>query len=405
MNKKPVTKREIIHFFKKQKKIIKKTELLDIKNCKDRILAQDLISTINLPPFNNSAVDGYAILSSEINNKSFLIGDNRIAAGDNKNIKIKKGQAIRIFTGAKMPINSSTVIMQENINVFNNKIIVKKKPSKGQNTRLKGEDIKKNKKILKKGTRIDTNYINLIAAIGFRKIKVFKKIKIGFFTSGDELRKPIKHLKGSEINNSNYYSLNSLLNLNLINSQYCGNLRDNFKYVEKKIKKTSARFDLIVTAGGASVGDEDHLIKVINKIGKIFFWKAAIKPGRPIAFGKVNKCFILCLPGNPVSVQLLYALLVKPFIFYLSGSDILLPKAEKIKVNFKMQKKTNRMEWLRVIKKKKNFDFVAEKYNKQGSGMISSMAYSDGIIEIPEEVKKIEYGQIYDYYDFKILFP
>jgi molybdopterin molybdotransferase len=175
--------------------------------------------------------------------------------------------------------------------------------------------------------------------------------------------------------------------------------------VEKKIKKTSARFDLIVTAGGASVGDEDHLIKVINKIGKIFFWKAAIKPGRPIAFGKVNKCFILCLPGNPVSVQLLYALLVKPFIFYLSGSDILLPKAEKIKVNFKMQKKTNRMEWLRVIKKKKNFDFVAEKYNKQGSGMISSMAYSDGIIEIPEEVKKIEYGQIYDYYDFKMLFP
>ncbi len=405
MNKKPVTKREIIHFFKKQKKIIKKTELLDIKNCKDRILAQDLISTINLPPFNNSAVDGYAILSSEINNKSFLIGDNRIAAGDNKNIKIKKGQAIRIFTGAKMPINSSTVIMQENINVFNNKIIVKKKPSKGQNTRLKGEDIKKNKKILKKGTRIDNNYINLIAAIGFRKIKVLKKIKIGFFTSGDELRKPIKHLKGSEINNSNYYSLNSLLNLNLINSQYCGNLRDNFKYVEKKIKKTSARFDLIVTAGGASVGDEDHLIKVINKIGKIFFWKAAIKPGRPIAFGKVNKCFILCLPGNPVSVQLLYALLVKPFIFYLSGSDILLPKAEKIKVNFKMQKKTNRMEWLRVIKKKKNFDFVAEKYNKQGSGMISSMAYSDGIIEIPEEVKKIEYGQIYDYYDFKMLFP
>ena len=198
MNKKPVTKREIIHFFKKQKKIIKKTELLDIKNCKDRILAQDLISTINLPPFNNSAVDGYAILSSEINNKSFLIGDNRIAAGDNKNIKIKKGQAIRIFTGAKMPTNSSTVIMQENINVFNNKIIVKKKPSKGQNTRLKGEDIKKNKKILKKGTRIDTNYINLIAAIGFRKIKVFKKIKIGFFTSGDELRKPIKHLKNSK---------------------------------------------------------------------------------------------------------------------------------------------------------------------------------------------------------------
>jgi len=405
MNKKPLTKKNIINLFKNQKIINSDTEWLDIKYSKERILSQDVISKINLPPFNNSAVDGYAILNSDSKNKEVLFCKRKITAGDDKKIIVKKGEAIRIFTGAKMPLNSVTVLMQENVKKIDNKIIIKKAPKIGENHRIKGEDIKKGQVILKKGMKIDTTNLNLIAAVGIKKIKVFKKIKVGYFTSGNELRKPSINLKGSEINNSNYYSLRSLLNQNSTSRTYCGNLKDNLKLIENKLINISKKFNLIITAGGASVGEEDHLVNVINKLGKVIFWKAAIKPGRPIAMGKIQNCYIICLPGNPVSVQLLYAFIVKPFIEYLAGGIFLLPVPEKIKVNFNMSKKTKRMEWLRVKKRKINIEFFAEKFPKQGSGMISSMAYSDGIIEIPENISKVKSGEKYDYYDFKILFP
>ena len=328
-------------------------------------MAKDIKSKINLPPFNNSAVDGYAILDKDIKTNNGLICKRRIAAGDDKSFKMSKGEVVRIFTGAKMPLNSRTVVMQENVKRTDNKIIVKKLPRVGENHRLKGEDIKINQVILKKNTNIDTTNLNLIAAIGIKKIPVFKKIKIGY---------------------------------------YCGNLKDNFKIIEKKLSYNSKKFNLLITAGGASVGEEDYLINVIKKTGKILFWKAAIKPGRPIAFGKINNCYIICLPGNPVSVHLLYAFIVKPYIDYIAGAKFSLPMPEKIKVNFRMHKKTKWMEWLRVRKKKKNSEFILEKYPEQGSGMISSMAYSDGIIEIPEEVSQVKPGEFYHYYDFKILF-
>ena len=196
----------------------------------------------------------------------------------------------------------------------------------------------------------------------------------------------------------------TLLDFNFIKKTYCGNLKDRAQFIENKLKHNSKKFNAIITTGGASVGEEHYLIDVINKIGKILFWKAAIKPGRPVALGKVDNCYVICLPGNPVSVQLLYALIIQPFIYYLAGTNFVLPRPEKLKVNFNMNKKTKRMEWLRVKKKKNNLEFIAEKFPKQGSGMISSIAYSDGIIEIPEYVSQIKIGESYDYFDFKILF-
>ena len=404
MNKKPFTKKKIINFFKSQKKIIKNTEIVKLLDAKERILAENLKSKINIPPFNNSAVDGYTILKSDLLLGKKLICNRRITAGDKKNLKNKKGEVIRIFTGAKMPLNSSTVVMQENTVKKNGKVILLKIPNLGENYRLKGEDIRKNQIILKKGDIINNQNLNLVAAAGITKIKVYKKIKIGFFTSGNELRNSTTKLKGSEINNSNFYSLSLLLDKKYISKKYCGNLKDSFSFVEKQIKKNSKKFNVLITAGGASVGEEDYLISVLLKIGKIFFWKAAIKPGRPIAVGKIKNTFIICLPGNPVSVQLLYSMIIDPFVKYLAGEKFSLPKSEKIIANFSMNKKTNRMEWLRVIKKRiKNVDY-ANKYNKQGSGMISSIAYSDGIIEVPENVQSIKKGELYNFYSFQVLF-
>ena len=369
-----------------------------------RILAEDLKSQLNLPPFNNSAVDGYAIIKKDLKNKKSFFCSRRVAAGDNKNILIKSGEAVRVFTGAKMPSNSSTVIMQENVEKKGRKIILLKTPTLGDNYRLKGEDIKKNRKILPKGARINQQNINLIAAAGIRKIKVYKKINIGFFTSGNELRKPTIKLKNSDINNSNYYALNALLDKKYISKKYLGNLKDNLETVKKSLMIASKKFNIIITAGGASVGDEDHLINALLSIGKIYFWRAAIKPGRPLAFGKINKCYVVCLPGNPVSVQLLYAMLIKPLILKLCGGSLELPSSSKIYSNFNMKKKTKRMEWLRVIKTKINEKDFATKYPKQGSGMISSISYSNGIIEVGEDVSLIKKDDIFEFYDFESLF-
>ena len=404
MNKKPLYLKQIISFVKKQSRLVKQIELINLLNAEDKILAENIYSKINLPPFKNSAVDGYAILKYDLNNSQKIISKTRIAAGDSKEVKIIKGEVVRIFTGAKMPLNSNTVVMQENTKLENNKLKLLKIPKYGENCRHKGEDISKGKLVLKKGSKIDVKNLNLIAAIGYNKVKVYSKIKVGFFTSGNELVKPTTKLTKSKINNSNFFLLNSLLNKNYISKRFLGNLSDNYKKVENNLLKNISKFNMIITTGGASVGDEDHLVKALENNGKIFFWRAAIKPGRPIAVGKIQNTYIVCLPGKPVSVQLLYAFIVKPLILKLLGATLKKISAEKLKTNFSMIKKTKRLEWLRVSKKFIKNEYVIVKHPKQGSGMISSISYSDGIVEIPEHVSSIKKGDIFNYYDFDKLF-
>ncbi|SVC31088.1 uncharacterized protein METZ01_LOCUS283942, partial [marine metagenome] len=164
------------------------------------------------------------------------------------------------------------------------------------------------------------------------------------------------------------------------------------------------KYNVIITTGGASVGEEDHLIKIIKKIGKVFFWKTAIKPGRPLAIGKINNTIIICFPGNPVSVHLLFGMIIKPFLEYLCGADLIFPEGIKVKTDFGMKKKNQRLEWLRVNFVKNKSELIVSKYEKQGSGMISSIVYSDGIIEIPENISLISKGDSFIFYSFKNLF-
>ena len=209
-----------------------------------------------------------------------------------------------------MPLNSKTVVMQENVKVQQQSILIQKKPRLGENCRLAGEDITEGDVVLERGNKIDSTNLNLIAAIGKKKIWVIKKLKVGFYTSGNELKDPTENLKGSKINNSNFYSLKSLLGNDFVDSKYLGVLKDSKKTIIKSFIKNCPKHDVIITTGGASVGEEDHLIEVIKKIGKIFFWKTAIKPGRPLAIGKIRNTIIICLPGNPVSVHLLYGMII-----------------------------------------------------------------------------------------------
>ena len=216
--------------------------------------------------------------------------------------------------------------------------------------------------------------------------------------------KPTENLKDSQINNSNYYSLKSLLKRSYIKSKYLGILKDSESIIKKSLLKNINNHNVIITTGGASVGEEDHLVNIVKKIGKIYFWKTAIKPGRPLAIGKIKNTIIVCLPGNPVSVHLLYGMIIRPFLEYLCTGILLMPKGILTKTNFSMNKKNKRLEWLRVnIHKEKN-NLVVEKYSKQGSGMISSIVYSDGIIEVPEHIKLIKRNDYFNFFSFKDLF-
>ena len=406
MNKKPITKSQIFKLLNRISILNLNSENLSLYKSYGRILSSSISSKINIPPFNNSAVDGYALHKKDINSRKKLKCSYRIVAGDSKKILIKKGEVARIFTGACMPKNSNTVVMQENTSIDKNgNIYLKKFPKQGENCRLAGEDIFIGKRILNKGCEVDTTNFNLIAAIGKSKINVFKKLRVGYFTNGNELKEPTENLKYGEINNSNHYSLFSLLNKKYIESKYLGILPDNKKRIIKTLNNNFDKHDIIITTGGASVGEEDYLIKVIKELGKLFFWKTAIKPGRPLALGKIKNTLIVCFPGNPVSVHLLFGMIVKPFFKYLLGSKLNEPKSIRATVNFSMKKKTKRLEWIRVIVSRKKLDaIIVDKYSKQGSGMISSITFSDGILEIPENINQIKKGDKYNLYLYDDLF-
>ncbi len=405
MNKHPLTKNKLINLIKKISLEKLESEKVELFEAKGRILSSDIISSINLPPFNNSAVDGYAIHNDNLHDSIKLKCTKRVAAGDQTEIFLKTNEVARIFTGARMPNNSNTVIMQENAIVDGDYITMSKIPKSGENCRLKGEDVSKGDKIFKCGEKIDSTNINLIAAVGKKYVEVKKKLKIGYFTSGNELTEPSEKLEGSKINNSNRYSLQSLLNDNYIASNYLGILADSKAKIIESLTENINDYGVLITTGGASVGEEDHLIDVIKEKGRIYFWKTAIKPGRPLAIGQIDDTIIVCLPGNPVSVHLLYGMIIKPFLEFLCGSKMNKPQSFKAIVNFSMKKKTKRLEWIRVTLDLNNLETIyVNKYKKQGSGMISSIAFSDGIIEIPESVSKINKGDKFDFYLFGQLF-
>ena len=226
MNNKPLTKKKVINLLNKCNKIDLKTEYIKLIDADNRFLAKPITSLINVPPFNNSAVDGYALHDKDVGKTQIFKISSRIAAGDDKKFMLNRGQVARIFTGAKMPLSSSTVVMQENVVAKNNCITIIKHPRLGENCRLAGEDVAKSKKIFKTGTKINSQNISLLAAVGRSKVQVKKKLRIGYFTSGNELLNPSENLSGSKINNSNQYALHALLNKPYLDANYLGVLKD-----------------------------------------------------------------------------------------------------------------------------------------------------------------------------------
>ena len=379
------------------------SELVDFRKSENRVLADNIISKNNIPEFDNSAVDGFGINYNSIKKgkKTLkIVGESR--PGKPFKNKLKNGEAIVIFTGAFILKNNKidTVCFEENCLIKDNILKIIKLPKKGDNVRKKGEDIKKNQVAFKKGRKIRTVDLTQLSSLGLKKIKVFKKIKVGVFSSGDEISlRSIK--KKYSIFDANKIVLISLIKRLGCETSDLGLIKDNFEHTKKKLNKNLSSFDLIITSGGVSKSRIDHIGRFFSISGKVNFWQLALKPGRPFAFGKLNNTPFIGLPGNPVAAVITFLMLVTNFIKKLSGIKKTEIIERLIPANFIMKKKTGRTEWLRGSMKMINNNLFLEKFHTSGSGIISSISNTDGIIEINEDVKYIKKGTLLKFYRYE----
>jgi len=378
-----------------------KKESVSLDNSLSRILAFDIHSTINVPGFDNSAMDGYAIALSDNqllqNNLSFDIVD-RIPAGSTGN-ELNKGCAARIFTGAPIPKGANTVIMQEECEVSEDgvQITIARAIKLNENIRPTGNDIVEDDVILSSGKQIQPQDISLASSVGVGELIVYKKIKVGVFFTGDELVEPGTPLFSGKIYNSNRYALVALLGQVGCEVINLGNIEDKFGATCDALEALESQCDLIMTTGGVSVGEEDHVKPAVESLGELNLWKIRMKPGKPLAYGKVKQTPFIGLPGNPVSSFVTFCIFSLPFIKKMQGNNNYQSKIIKVKANFECKRAKPRREYARARIDYSESTPVATLYPKQGSDVMSSIVWADGLVEIPEN-KTFESGELLNYY-------
>ncbi len=378
------------------------SEFVDFRNSENRVLAENIFSKNNIPEYDNSAVDGFGISYNSIKkgNTLKIVGESKPGKPFKK--KLKNGEAIIIFTGAFILKNNNidTVCFEENCLIKDKVLKILKLPRKGDNIRKKGEDIKKNQVAFNKGRKIRTVDLTQLSSLGLKKIKVFKKIKVGVFSSGDEISSKYVKKKYSIFDANKTVLINLLKRLGCETSDL-GLIKDNFEHTKKQLNKNLSSFDLIITSGGVSKSKIDHIGSFFSISGKVNFWQLALKPGRPFAFGRLNHTPFIGLPGNPVAAVITFLMLVVNYLQKLSGIQKTEIVERLIPANFEMKKKVGRTEWLRGSIKIINNNYFLEKFHTSGSGIISSISNTDGIIEINEDVKYIKKGTLLKFYRYE----
>tara|TARA_B100000035_G_scaffold131003_1_gene111366 strand:+ start:3711 stop:4973 length:1263 start_codon:yes stop_codon:yes gene_type:complete len=372
---------------------VKTTEFVDLKNAYKRILSKNIKSKINVPNYKNSAMDGYAVNIDDFNktDKTFeCIGES--FAGKPFLKSVRKNQAIKVMTGGMVPSNCNAVIMRELVTENGTSITSKSKIIKDQNIRFPGEDIKKNEIVMRVGKQVDEIDIGVLASLGINKVPVRKKPIIGFISTGDELVSIKKPIKISQVYDSNRYLLHGLLMKYPVEIKDYGVVKDKIKLIEKKFKEASSHCDVLITTGGVSVGDADYVKDVLEKLGKINFWKIAVKPGRPLAYGKIKKCIFFGLPGNPVSVVVTFNLFVNEALNKLIGRSQGHALSLEAELLTDVKKRKGRREYKRGILVIENNKFYVKKSGQQGSNILSSVKDANCYIELGENMQEVRKG-------------
>ena len=348
-----------------------------------------------MPGHTNSAMDGYAIIGTDIPEQDTVTLKNigTSWAGRPYSGEVKNGECVRIMTGAAMPKNTDTVIMQEHVRVNDHDITIDNQNITGQNVRLAGEDISEDGLVLSKGKLLTPADIGLIASIGIDKIKVNKKVRIAFFSTGDELRPVGSKLEIGQIYDSNRYTLHSMLTRLGVEIIDLGVIEDKRETVEQAFLNAADNADVVITSGGVSVGEADFVKETLEKLGEVNFWKVAMKPGRPLAFGKIKSAWFFGLPGNPVSVMVTFYMFVQPALKKLMGLEYREPLVINAVSKTKLRKRPGRVEYQRgVVSRIKDTpaSYEVVKTGAQGSGILRSMSDANCFIILPMESSGVE---------------
>jgi len=376
-------------------------ETVALRDALGRVLAQAIVASVNVPPFDNSAVDGYAVRGEDLDaerEKSLAIVD-RVAAGHAAHHAVNAGDAIRIFTGAPMPKGADTVFMQEDCRVEGNRVIVPPGLQRGANRRLAGEDIRAGAVALPAGRRLTVQDVALAAALGLTKIDVYRRVRVALFSTGDEIVEPGSQLRGAALYDSNRYLLSGLFARFGAEVTDLGILSDEPQQLARAIADAAACHDLVLTSGGVSTGEADYVRLAVESIGRIVFWRVAIKPGRPVAMGVIpgsqtgEGAAFVGLPGNPVAVFVTFVRVVRPLLLRLSGA---LPEplvAMPARATFSYRKRKGRREYVRVaLRAAPDGTIEALKFEQDGAGILTSLTETDGLAELGEDVTKVEPG-------------
>ena len=382
---------------------ITESEAVALDAALGRILAEDVVAPHDVPAHDNSAVDGYAVFFDDLDAErdTVLPVTGRASAGHPLGRAARRGEAIRIFTGGVMPEGPDCVMMQEDCEVHGENVVLRPGLKRGANRRRRGEDIREGSVVLHQGTRLRPQDLGQAAAVGRKDLSVSTPIKVALFSTGDELREPGAPLEPGCIYDSNRYTVNGLLGGLGCQVHDLGILRDQRPAIERALAQAAEEHDLIITSGGVSVGEEDHVKPAVEALGHIHAWRLAIKPGRPIALGQVGRVPFVGLPGNPVAVVVTFFTFVRPMILRLMGATELLPHRFRVLAGFDHKKKKDRREWVRArLESDGEGGWRAVKFPREGAGILSSLVESDGLVELPEELTRLRAGSLVDFLPF-----
>jgi molybdopterin molybdotransferase len=365
-------------------------EVVDLPCADGRVLAEDVIAPIALPPFDNAAVDGYALRAADLSpeGETKLPLGGRVPAG-HAPTETGPGFAVRIFTGAPIPPGADTVAMQEDVRVEGGTVILPAGLAPGANRRRAGEDVARGSRVLRAGTRLGPRHLALAAALGLPRLRLRVPLKVALFSTGDELTPPGEALPAAGIHDANRPMLAALLRRLGAEPVDLGILRDSPGALRDRVAAAAADHDLILTSGGVSVGEEDHVRAAVEASGALTFWRLAIKPGRPVALGQVAGTPFVGLPGNPAAAYVTALAVLRPLVLHLSGAAET-GATVTVRSGFASAKRPGRREYLRVCLRP-GADGVVEAVPAPG-GALSGLAGSDGLVELAEDLSELRVG-------------
>jgi len=376
-------------------KPITKTESVPLEQALGRVLALDIHSPVNVPPNDNSAMDGYAFSLSSLSDGKTLTMVGRSMAGEPFHGQCGAGECVRIMTGAKVPSDCDTVEMQENCQADGEAITFLEKRALGDNVRSMGEDVAIEQTVFSQGRALTSVDIGVLASLGVAQLTVFRKLKVALLSTGDELKKPGQVLAEGDIYESNSHFLRSILTKVGAEIIDFGIIEDDEQSILDAFTKADEVADAVISSGGVSVGDADYTKKVLCQLGDIAFWKIAMKPGKPFAFGTLPNSYFFGLPGNPVSALVTAHLLALPALLKMQQVHYQMPMLIKAKTKTNLKKSPGRMDFQRgIVSNDANGDLVVTTTGSQGSGILTSMSSANCYIVLAAEQGKVAEGEI-----------